>query len=74
MDPVIGTSSAMDSRLECEKPRFRCSPNLGIDKSPKLKLYLTSQKIHEFSGLTTFPLGKNRETRKDKKRNSYAPV
>ena len=37
--------------LKSGKPRFRDSPNLGIDKSLNLLLYLTSQKIHEFSGL-----------------------
>ncbi len=59
----------MDSGLQClpdcviqagGKSRFlpagrqdRYSPNLGIDKSPNLELNLTSQKIYEFSGLTT---------------------
>ena len=33
------------------KPRFSDSPNLGIVKSLNLVLYLTSQKIYEFSGL-----------------------
>ena len=37
--------------LKSGKPRFRNSPSLGIVKSLNLVLYLTSWKIHEFSGL-----------------------
>ena len=53
--------------LKSGKPRFRDSPNLGIDKSLNLVLYLTSQKIHEFSGLNTT----RNKTALDKKSTLY---